>query len=70
MREKFSRPGEVADIKKILKGPKDIKLKIIGFKHREVRSLVKSILDKAINFPPEWERVEDLITGKQQIIII
>ncbi|TNV86648.1 hypothetical protein FGO68_gene9886 [Halteria grandinella] len=70
LREKFSRPGEIADIKKIENGPtQDVKLKIIGFKHKDIKTQVKSILDKAVSFPPEWERVEQLITCQQQFII-
>ena len=40
-------------------------MKIIGFKDREIKLEVKSILEKAINFPPEWQQIELLITGKE-----
>ena len=40
-------------------------MKIIGFKNREIKLEVKSMLEKAINFPPEWQQTELLITDKE-----
>jgi hypothetical protein len=63
-RTKYPAPGDLADIKKITKGPKDIILKVIGFKFREIRALIKPILEIAIKFPPEWDHIDQLISGQ------
>lgn len=67
MSQKFKGVGDVLDIRK----SHHDKIKITGFKCKDVRQELKSIVDKAtfLNFPEEWEDVEKLLSGEAHIII-
>lgn len=65
MSQKFEGAGDVFDIRK----PKNDEIKITGFKCKDVRQALKSILDKANHFPEEWEDVEKLLIGDAHILI-
>ena len=61
MQKKITGNGNLVDIK--FENNNDIK--IIGFKHKEVKNEVSKIIDKArtYNFPDFWDFKPDLITG-------
>ena len=67
MKKKYSGNGEIVDIK--ADPGKD--LKIIGFKHNEIKIEVSKIMDKAkaYNFPDYWEDTVELLTSNDQVMV-
>ena len=61
MQGKYLGYGDLVDIK--MEPSKDIK--IIGFKHDEIKKDVAKIIDKAkaYNFPSFWEDIVELLTS-------
>jgi hypothetical protein len=67
MQTKYSGNGDLVDMK--MEPNKDIK--IIGFKHDDVKKEVAKIIDraKAYNFPSYWEDIVELLTSDDQVMI-
>ena len=67
MQGKYLSNGELVEIK--IEPNKDIK--IIGFKHDEVKEEVAKIIDKAkdYKFPPFWENIVPLLTSNDQVML-
>jgi hypothetical protein len=67
MQGKYPGYGDLVDIK--MEGNNDIK--IIGFKHDEVKKDVAKIIDKAkaYNFPSFWEDIVELLTSDDQVMM-
>ena len=64
---KYSGNGDVVDIK--AEPNKD--LKIIGFKHNEIKIEISKIIDKlkGYNFPDFWEDTVELLTSDEQVMV-
>ena len=67
MQGKYSGYGDLIEIK--IEPNKDIK--IIGFKHDEVKKDIAKIIDKAkaYNFPSFWEDIVELLTSDDQVMM-
>ena len=67
MQGKYLGYGDLVDIK--MESSKDIK--IIGFKHDEIKKDVAKIIDKvkAYNFPSFWEDIVELLTSDDQVMM-
>ena len=67
MKKKYSGNGEIVDIK----ADPGEDLKIIGFKHNEIKIEVSKIMDKAkaYNFPDYWEDTVELLTSNDQVMV-
>jgi len=65
--KKYSGNGEIVDIK--AEPNKD--LKIVGFKHNEIKIEISKIIDKAkaYNFPKFWEDTVELMTSNEQVMV-
>ena len=63
----YTGNGDIVDIK--TEPNKD--LKIIGFKHNEIKIEVSKIIDKAkaYNFPEYWEDTVELLTSDEQVTV-
>ena len=63
----YTGNGDIVDIK--TEPNKD--LKIIGFKHNEIKIEVSKIIDKAkaYNFPEHWEDTVELLTSNEQVMV-
>lgn len=68
MHDKYPGCGDFVELK--IEPNNDIK--IIGFKHDEVKKDVAKIIDKAkaYNFPSFWENIVDLLTSDAQVMMI
>ncbi len=64
---KYHGPGELVEIKI----DHNNEIKIIGFKHDEVKKDVAKIIDKAkaYNFPSFWENIVHLLTSEDQVMM-
>ncbi|TNV84288.1 hypothetical protein FGO68_gene2401 [Halteria grandinella] len=47
----------------------EIKLKILGLKSKELNDILKSLFQKAIGLPSNWEQIGGLITGQNELQI-
>ena len=67
MQDKYPGYGDLVEIK--MEPNKDIK--IIGFKHDEIKKEVAKIIDKAkaYNFPNFWEDIAELLTSDGQVMM-
>ena len=67
MQDKYAGCGDFVEMK--IEPNKDIK--IIGFKHDEVKIDVAKIIDKAkaYNFPSFWEDIVELLTSDSQVMM-
>jgi hypothetical protein len=67
MQGKYPGSGDLVEMK--MEPNKDIK--IIGFKHDEVKIDVAKIIDKAkaYNFPSFWEDIVELLTSDDQVMM-
>jgi len=67
MQVKYPGSGDLVEMK--MEPNKDIK--IIGFKHDEVKKDVANIIDKAkaYNFPSFWEDIVELLTSDDQVMM-
>jgi hypothetical protein len=63
----YTGNGDIVDIK--TEPNKD--LKIIGFKHNEIKIELSKIIDKAkaYNFPEYWEDTVELLTSDEQVTV-
>lgn len=66
MQGKYTSPGDLVDLKKVVKG----RLRIVGFKNETIKVEVQKKLweIKHLKFPPEWEDIEKLIFDETRII--
>ncbi len=67
MKQNFNMPGELVDIKRIIPDT----IKIIGYKHEEIKSQIEDFFQKLsqYKYPQEWEDIDKFILGKDTIII-
>jgi hypothetical protein len=67
MQGKYPGSGDLVEMK--MEPNKDIK--IIGFKHDEIKIDVAKIIDKAkaYNFPSFWEDIVELLTSDDQVMM-
>jgi c-di-GMP-related signal transduction protein len=65
--KKYTGQGDFVDINRDL----NESLKIIGFKHFEIKIEISKIIDKvkAYNFPYYWEDTIELLTSDTQVMI-
>jgi hypothetical protein len=65
--KKYTGQGDFVDINRDL----NESLKIIGFKHLEIKIEISKIIDKvkAYNFPYYWEDTIELLTSDTQVMI-
>ncbi len=67
IKKKYSGNGDIVDIK----AEPNNDLKIIGFKHNEIKIEISKIIDKAkaYNFPDYWEDTVELLTSDDQVMV-
>lgn len=54
-----------------MKREKATYLKIVGFKHSEIKTIVQLVIERAKEYrlPDEWEDIIELLTGNEDLFI-
>jgi hypothetical protein len=68
IKKNYSGKGDFIDIK----AEPNEDLKIVGFKHNEIKIEISNIIDKAkyYNFPDFWEDTVELLTNHEEEIMV